>query len=231
MRHLASCERCRDQVAGLAALPALLRRLPAETAAQLIGGSTSTWDPGPLRALQHELIRRLARRRCRHRWLTATAVAVLAAAAGAGWASRLSSLPGPGQAVPGTVLDTTRIGRVAVLTNGRRFTLYWFAPDTPVASKCTGSCAWRWPPVTGPATPGPGGTGHLGIVTRPDGKVQATYDGHRLYSASVDTTPGQARGNDLDAFGGVWHEVLVPGPAPAPASPSPVASTSGGYVY
>jgi anti-sigma factor RsiW len=29
VRHLESCERCRDEVAGLAALPGLLRRLPA----------------------------------------------------------------------------------------------------------------------------------------------------------------------------------------------------------
>ena len=39
VRHLASCERCRDELVGLAALPGLLRRLPARAAAQPCGDS------------------------------------------------------------------------------------------------------------------------------------------------------------------------------------------------
>lgn len=34
VRHLASCERCRDELAGLAALPGLLHRAPGEPPAE-----------------------------------------------------------------------------------------------------------------------------------------------------------------------------------------------------
>jgi len=38
-------------------------------------------------------------------------------------------------------LKTATIDGVAVLTSEKGFTLYWFAPDGPAASRCTGSCA------------------------------------------------------------------------------------------
>ena len=46
-------------------------------------------------------------------------------------------------------LKTAKIGEATVLTNAKGLTLYWFAPDTPASSTCTGSCAAYWPPVTG----------------------------------------------------------------------------------
>ena len=55
----------------------------------------------------------------------------------------------------GVTLKTATIGGVTVLTNAKGLTLYWFAPDTPTTSKCTGSCAAYWPPVTGTPTAGP----------------------------------------------------------------------------
>jgi predicted lipoprotein with Yx(FWY)xxD motif len=119
--------------------------------------------------------------------------------------------PGAGSPASQTraVLKTTTIGGAAVLTNGKGLTLYWFAPDTPVRSVCTGACAQYWPPVTGPATAGPGVTGRLGTITRSDGTAQATYDGHPLYTYIADTAPGQAHGNNLNLNGGLWHEVTV----------------------
>jgi predicted lipoprotein with Yx(FWY)xxD motif len=66
-------------------------------------------------------------------------------------------------------LKTTKIGGVTVLTNAKGLILYWFAPDTATASKCTGSCATYWPPVTGTPRAGPGVTGKLGTIKRPDG--------------------------------------------------------------
>ena len=48
---------------------------------------------------------------------------------------------------------------------------------------------------------GPGVTGTVGTITRSDGAIQATYDGHPLYTYLGDTAPGQARGNGLDAAG------------------------------
>jgi predicted lipoprotein with Yx(FWY)xxD motif len=108
-------------------------------------------------------------------------------------------------------LHSTEIGGVAVLTNVKGFTLYWFAPDTATTSKCTGSCAAYWPPVFGTPRAGPGVTGRLGIISRPSGGVQATYDGHPLYSYIGDNSPGQANGNNLDLNGGLWYEVRTAG--------------------
>jgi predicted lipoprotein with Yx(FWY)xxD motif len=128
-----------------------------------------------------------------------------------------------------TVLVLSRtINGTAVLTNAKGFTLYWFGPDTRTASHCTGSCATYWPPVTGPVTAGPGVTGTLGTITRSDGTVQATYDGHPLYTYVADTAPGQAKGNGLNLSGGVWHEMTVSGSLVAPAASS---SAAGGYGY
>src|SRR5207247_5859879 len=59
----------------------------------------------------------------------------------------------------GATLRTVKIGSVDVLTNADGLTLYWFAPDTSTSSKCFGSCATYWPPVSGSPTAAPGVTG------------------------------------------------------------------------
>jgi predicted lipoprotein with Yx(FWY)xxD motif len=140
----------------------------------------------------------------------------------------------------GAVLSTKTINGTVVLTNSAGFTLYWFAPDTSTTSKCTGTCATYWPPVAGPATAGSGITGKLDTITRSNGSLQATYDGHPLYTYAGDTAAGQAKGNGLDASGGVWHEMTASGtvvpvaaaPSQAPATPAPsTSSAGGGYGY
>ena len=113
----------------------------------------------------------------------------------------------PPPAGTGTVLKTTTIGGTAVLTNAKGFTLYSFAPDTPAVSKCYGSCAAYWPPVTGTAAASPGLPGKVTTITRTDGSHQLTYDGHPLYTHTGDTAPGQAHGNNLNLNGGLWHDV------------------------
>jgi predicted lipoprotein with Yx(FWY)xxD motif len=110
-------------------------------------------------------------------------------------------------AVTGTALKTTTIGGITVLTNGKGFTLYSFAPDTATASKCYGSCAAYWPPVTGTTAAGQGLPGKVGTITRTDGTEQLTYNGHPLYTYIGDSAPGQAKGNNLNLNGGLWHEV------------------------
>jgi predicted lipoprotein with Yx(FWY)xxD motif len=108
-------------------------------------------------------------------------------------------------------LKTAEVGGITVLTNAHGLTLYWFAPDTPATSACTGSCAVYWPPVTGSPGAGPGVTGKLGTIKRPGGAVQATYDGHPLYTYVGDSSPRQTKGNNLDLNGGLWYEVRVSG--------------------
>src|SRR5579859_4901906 len=130
----------------------------------------------------------------------------------------------------GTTVNMTTINGTAVLTNSAGKTLYWFAPDTSTTSKCTGSCATFWPPVTGPVTAGSGVTGTLGTITRPDGTTQATYDGHPLYTYVGDTAAGQAKGNGLNISGGLWYEMTVSGAKPA-VSTGGSTSGGGGYGY
>ncbi len=119
--------------------------------------------------------------------------------------------PPPAAAGTGVTLKTVKINGHTVLTNTDGLTLYWFAPDTPVISKCTGSCTVYWPPVTGHPTAEPGITGKLGFIKRPGGGLQATYDGHPLYTYIGDSARGQANGNNLNLNGGLWYEVRVSG--------------------
>jgi predicted lipoprotein with Yx(FWY)xxD motif len=138
--------------------------------------------------------------------MTAAALAV-AALALLGVAVAGASSPAPAATSTGTGLKTTTIAGTTVLTNARGFTLYSFAPDTPARSKCYGSCAAYWPPVTGTAAAGQGLPGRTGTITRTDGSHQLTYNGHPLYTYIGDSAPGQARGNNLNLNGGLWHEV------------------------
>jgi predicted lipoprotein with Yx(FWY)xxD motif len=131
--------------------------------------------------------------------VSVTALAVLGAS--------VAAATGPGVTAAGGSLKTMHIGGVTVLTNAQGRTLYWFAPDTATRSACYGTCAAYWPPVRGAATAGPGVTGRLGTITRSDGPVQATYDGHPLYTYVGDTGAGQANGNRLNLNGGLWYEV------------------------
>ncbi|HME65396.1 MAG TPA: hypothetical protein VKG61_10935 [Streptosporangiaceae bacterium] len=136
----------------------------------------------------------------------AVAALVLLAVAEAGASSPAPAATSTGA---GAGLKTTVIGGTTVLTNAKGFTLYSFAPDTPTLSKCYGSCAAYWPPVTGTAPASPGLPGTVGTITRTGGARQLTYNGHPLYTYIGDTAPGQAKGNNLNLNGGLWHEVPV----------------------
>jgi predicted lipoprotein with Yx(FWY)xxD motif len=161
----------------------------------------------------------------------AAAAAVLAACSSSGTSSASggsgsTSTSSPAAATAGS-LKTATIGGATVLTNAKGFTLYSFAPDTPTKSNCNGACAQNWPPVTGPATAS-GVTGTFGTIKRSDGSVQATFDGHPLYTFVGDTAPGQAKGNGLNAAGGLWHEITTSGTA-APVSTSSPGGGGNGY--
>ena len=149
---------------------------------------------------------------------TQAAVAMVVGAVGAvsvaalvllGFAVANAESPPAASASTGMTLKATTIRGVAVLTNAHGLTLYYFVPDTSTASKCTGSCTAYWPPVAGAPKAGAGVTGRLGTITRPGGGVQATYDGHPLYTYVGDNGPGQASGNNIDLNGGFWYEVRV----------------------
>jgi predicted lipoprotein with Yx(FWY)xxD motif len=218
VRHLASCAICRAELADLSALPALLRRPASRAAAEGPGQDPSpSRGPAPGEVQLSRLLRSMQRRRRRRRWLLAVIALVLVAVAGTGWGLRLAQPPGSGTETMANVLETDRVGGLTVLTDAEGYTLYWFGPDNPTMSACEASCARTWPPVAAPAVKGAGVSGTLGAIARPDGSLQATYDGHPLYTATADKVPGQAKGNAVWDGGGQWHEVVVGG-GQAPAT-------------
>jgi len=159
--------------------------------------------------------------------VAAAAALVACSSAGASPSSSASSSSSPAAAAAGSLKSAT-IGGATVLTSSRGFTLYSFAPDTSTKSNCNGTCAQNWPPVTGPVTAA-GVTGTFGTIKRSDGSVQATFDGHPLYTFAGDTAPGQNKGNGLNVAGGLWHEITTSGSAPAGSSSSGSGGGGSGY--
>jgi predicted lipoprotein with Yx(FWY)xxD motif len=156
------------------------------------------------------------------------AAAAAAALAACGSSSSTAHASGGSKAPAATAavgLKTAKIKGVTVLTNTKGFTVYTFAPDTSTKSNCNGACAQSWPPVkpaTASAVKAPFST-----IKRSDGATQLTFHGRPLYTFTGDTSPGQAKGNGVNAFGGLWHEAPVSGGA-APASHS-TSGSGGGY--
>jgi predicted lipoprotein with Yx(FWY)xxD motif len=158
---------------------------------------------------------------------SASSSASSAASAPAAGASNAPSSAPASAGTSGGALSMTTINGTAIVTDASGKTLYWFVPDTSTTSKCTGSCATYWPPVAGPVTAGSGVTGTLGVITRAGGTMQATYDGHPLYTYVGDSGPGQAKGNGLNISGGVWWEMTVSGAKPATSTSSNTSGNSG----
>lgn len=157
----------------------------------------------------------------------AAAAAALAACSSSSTTAHASGGSTAPAATTAAGLKTAKIGGVTVLTNTKGFTVYSFAPDTSTKSNCNGACAQAWPPVK-PATASTV-KAPFSTIKRSDGATQLTFHGHPLYTFTGDTSPGQAKGNGVNAFGGLWHEAPASGSA-APASHSSSGS-GGGYGY
>jgi anti-sigma factor RsiW len=110
--HLSTCPECREELAGLAGLPALLRRIPVGEAQQLADGDldelSGLSEPEvPSAELLHSLLDRTAQARQARRWrgLAAAAAVVLVAGIGgaAGWSAvHHAAGSGSNSAVPAT---------------------------------------------------------------------------------------------------------------------------------
>jgi len=113
--HLAACRDCRDELAGLAGLPALLARVREEDAIALAADDAATPrdDEKPPAELAGAVVNLAAARRRRQRWRNAVlgAAAALVIAAGAfGGVSALNRPPAGSQfdAGPGSAWETVQ---------------------------------------------------------------------------------------------------------------------------
>jgi hypothetical protein len=109
--HLATCADCREELASLAGLPALLRRVPTAEAERLAvaGQADSATGETPPDQLLPALLARTTQTRRVRRWrelAAAAAVAVLALGAGAAGASLLGSGPAAPPAAHGQASHT-----------------------------------------------------------------------------------------------------------------------------
>jgi predicted lipoprotein with Yx(FWY)xxD motif len=157
------------------------------------------------------------------RRITALAVAGVLALAS------VAAISGPSHAQDATV--TTSSGDLGTrLVDSTGLTLYYFTPDSPGASVCTGDCLEMWPPLLASDGIAPGSddtiTGTLAFTTREDATQQATYRGRPLYYYEGDQAPGDTNGQGL---GDVWFVAAEDGSIPNPqtvSSPELVLETS-----
>ena len=91
---------------------------------------------------------------------------------------------------PVTVVKSAKFGKV--LANEKHLALYTWNAEKDHKVHCTGACAKLWPPLLvakGEAVPMhvPGAMGTFGVIMRPDGSHQVTWDHRPLYTFSKDT--------------------------------------------
>jgi predicted lipoprotein with Yx(FWY)xxD motif len=129
----------------------------------------------------------------------------------------------PVKAAPNAEEGTTfvSLGNVSelgmVLVDSKGMTLYDFQKDQGEESSCYGACAKAWPPLLTEGEPQPSNgadASMLATTERKDGTTQVTYAGHPLYGFEGDKAPGEANGNNVDAFGAEWYALDASGEQP-----------------
>jgi predicted lipoprotein with Yx(FWY)xxD motif len=95
-----------------------------------------------------------------------------------------------------------------VLVDAQGHTLYRFTPESNGHIACAAGCTPTWPPLTvasGEQLKAQGSlSGTLATLQRPDGAMQATYNGWPLYRYGGDTASGTANGQGI---AGKWFAV------------------------
>ena len=113
------------------------------------------------------------------------------------------------------------------LVNGSGFTLYFRTTDDPQtgASTCTGSCVTFWPVFYTQNLVLPPGlsASSFQTVTRPDGRMQITYNGWPLYTYSGDSASGDTNGQGMQ---GIWFAYTLPTPSQITSTTSVTTSSA-----
>jgi len=135
-------------------------------------------------------------------WLMSPAGTYLA------WSGTLTAQPLAGGA---TQLEADMLTGIGF----KEFPVYSFSSDTATTSACGAACARLFPPLLTsglPGTAGSGVDGTIGTITRSDGTLQVTYDGHPLYlygAEDITSVPGKGylatgSGNDKAVGSGTF---------------------------
>jgi predicted lipoprotein with Yx(FWY)xxD motif len=133
------------------------------------------------------------------------------------------------------IVSVDKVGGTDVLANSAGKTLYSAAVEKGGMIHCTGACTSFWKPVgatSAQAKAASAKTGKtFGVVKRPDGTQQLTFDGMPLYSFATEGA-GKLQGNGFtDVFQGThfqWQAARTSGAAPSPAPSKP---SGNGYGY
>jgi predicted lipoprotein with Yx(FWY)xxD motif len=162
------------------------------------------------------------------------AIVVVAAAVGVAIAIAAGGgSGGSGAASGGATVSVQKIGGAgSVLVDSQGRALYRSDQEKNGMVLCTGACLSFWQPLTVKGTPKASSlNGKLGVVKRPDGGRQVTFDGKLLYSFKLDGQ-GQVKGDGFkDAFGGQkfhWH-VVRPVGASSSSSSNPTSTPTYSY--
>jgi hypothetical protein len=100
-QHLATCADCREELAGLAGLPAMLRKVPVIEAERLAAEQEPAFADAPSPEMLPSLVARTANVRRIRRWRGLAAAAAVALVAVAGGAAVTSALQSSGSSPPG----------------------------------------------------------------------------------------------------------------------------------
>lgn len=163
---------------------------------------------------------------------TLVAAAILLAACG-GSGGGDSSMGSSGSRKSATTVAPKSIDGKTVLVDAGGKALYTSDQEAGGMVRCTGACLEFWKPLTIQGQPtGNVSGGTLGVLTRPDGKTQVTFDGDPVYRF-VEEQSGQIGGDGLDdAFDGqmfTWHVVTTGNAPSAPSTTSGSSSRVPGY--
>jgi predicted lipoprotein with Yx(FWY)xxD motif len=126
-------------------------------------------------------------------------------------------------AASAATLTTVKVaGYGTVLASAKGKAVYLFSADPKNGSKCSGSCAKTWVPVTVTGKPKAGAGVKASLIStfkrKAGGGTQVSYDGHALYT--YPGSPLQGSGAGQASNGGIWYLVATNG--------QPIKKTTGG---
>lgn len=138
-----------------------------------------------------------------------------------------------GGSVTVTSASNSMLGQQIVVDPQGR-TLYALSPETTHHLLCKShECLTVWRPLTVHSSKtklkaGAGVHGRLAILHRGKGVLQVTLGGLPLYHYAGDSAKGEANGQHIHSFGGIWHVLSATSTtSPAPTTPTtPTTPTS-----